>query len=92
MSKRILVKEAAFIDFLKSFFKAKADGKENQWIDSVKSKNQKLGQVWQDYDNAIDKQWNTFHKILKSRGIDTSHEEEFMKKYGIKVDPNKSSI
>jgi hypothetical protein len=92
MSKRILVKEAAFIDFLKSFFKAKSDGKETQWIDSVKNKNQKLGQVWQDYDTAIDKQWNTFHKILKSRGIDTKDTEEFMKKYGIKVDPNKSSI
>jgi uncharacterized protein (TIGR02145 family) len=81
-----------FWDYLKIFLKAKKEGKEEQFIGSIKNVNSELGQVWQDYNNALDKQWNTFHDILKRRGLDTANEEEFMKKYGIKVDSTKSSL
>jgi predicted transcriptional regulator len=90
MRKKVLVKEAGFLKFLSSFFKAKADGKEEQWINAVKKQNKELGDTWQQYDDAIDQKWNTFYKILKARNADTSDIEKIMKSRGVKVETKKT--
>jgi len=90
MPKRILVRESSFINFLKSFFKAKSDGKEDQWINSVKKQDANLGKVWQDYNDSVDQKWNTIYNVMKKRGIDTSDIENDMKKRGVSVDSKKS--
>ena len=91
MSKRILVKESSFINFLKSFFKAKSDGKEDQWINSVKKQDANLGQVWQKYNDSVNRTWNTMYAVMKKRGIDTTDIENDMKNKGVNIDSKKSS-
>lgn len=57
MSKRILVKEAGFIDFIKSFFNAKSQGKENKYIQTIRNYDPDLADAWarwdRDADNAL---------------------------------------
>jgi hypothetical protein len=86
MSKRILVKEAGLMNFFKSFFKAKADNKESEWLKRLKKADPKLGDIWSDYDKALTKSMQTQKDILKRRGLDTSDIDDYVKKYGIKID------
>ena len=86
MSKRILVKEAGLIDFFKSFFKAKADNKESQWLAKLRKADPDLADIWSDYDKSLSKSMQTQRDILKRRGLDTSHIDTIIKKYGLKVD------
>lgn len=84
MSKRILVKEEGLMDFFKSFFSAKSKGNESEWLQRLRKKNDKLADAWTDYDDALSKSMNTQKKVLQSMGIDTSHIDNYLKKYGIK--------
>ena len=84
MSKRILVKEAGLIDFFKSFFKAKSQGTESEWLQKLKKADPKLGDIWADYDDALSNSMATQYKVLKSSGLDTSRIEKYIKKHGIK--------
>ena len=90
MRKRILIKESSFVDFLKSFFKAKVDGTEDKWLNSVKKKDSELGRVWQNYNDAVDQKWNTIYSVMKKRGIDTTSVIKHMKDRGVKIDSTKS--
>lgn len=86
MRKKILVKEAGIIDFIKSFFKAKSKNKESEWITSLRKKDEKLADIWVQYDQNLQVSMNNLMKRLKSRGLDTSYVEDYMKKYGIPKD------
>jgi hypothetical protein len=86
MSKRILVREAGLLDFFKSFFQAKADNKESQWLSKLRKADPDLADIWSDYDKAMNKSVITQINILKRRGLDTSHLDAIVKKYGLKVD------
>ena len=48
MSKRILVKEAGLMDFFKSFFQAKVDNKESQWLSKLRKADPDLADIWSD--------------------------------------------
>lgn len=63
MRKRILVKEAGFMDFIKSFFKAKSQGKEKQYIASMRKVNPDLADAWADWDTKAD---NLLHIVKKN--------------------------
>jgi len=84
MSKRILIKEAGLMDFFKSFFKAKADGKESEWLQRLRKVDPKMADVWTDYDDTLSAATRQQKKDLESLGIDTSHIDQYIKKYGIK--------
>jgi hypothetical protein len=84
MSKKILVKESGFIEFIKSFFKAKSKGTESEWLQKLRKVDPKLADIWSSYDDTVSKGIATQMRVLKSRGLDTSHLEDFIKKYGIK--------
>lgn len=86
MSKRILVKEAGLMKFFKSFFNAKADNKESQWLAKLRKADPKLGDIWTDYDKALTRQMINQRDILKRRGLDSSNVDAIIKKYGLKVD------
>jgi hypothetical protein len=79
MSKRILVKEAGIADFFKSFFKAKLDNKESQWLSKLRKADPKLADIWTDYDIAMNKSMQVQRDILKRRGLDTSKIDDFLK-------------
>lgn len=84
MSKRMLVKESGLINFFKSFFKAKADGKESEWLQRLRKVDPKMADVWTDYDDTLSAATRQQKKDLESLGIDTSHIDQYIKKYGIK--------
>ena len=83
-------KEKNFLDFQKSFLEAQKEGKEDQWINSVKKQDANLGKVWQGYNDAIDQKWNTIYSVMKKRGIDTTDYEKAMKNRGVNIDNCKS--
>jgi hypothetical protein len=84
MRKKILVKEAGLIDFFKSFFRAKAKGNESEWLQRLRKANPELADVWVDYDDKLSKQmWNQ-KRNLEKLGIDASHVDAIIKKYGLK--------
>ena len=62
MRKRILVKEAGLIDFIKSFFTAKSQGKEKSYIASMRKVNPDLADAWADWDEKADNLLNTVKK------------------------------
>jgi hypothetical protein len=86
MRKKILVKEAGLMDFFKSFFKAKADNKESQWLSKLRKADPDLADVWSDYDRAVTKNMINQKRNLEKLGIDASHIDAIIKKYGLKVD------
>ena len=77
MSKRILVKEAGFIDFIKSFFNAKSQGKENKYIQTIRDYDPDLADAWarwdRDANNAlliVKKHYLESGKLDKAKEID----------------------
>jgi hypothetical protein len=84
MRKKILVKEAGLIDFFKSFFSAKAKGKESEWLKRLRRANPELADTWIEYDDALSRQmWNQ-KRNLEKLGIDASHIDKMIAKYGLK--------
>jgi hypothetical protein len=63
MRKKMLVKEAGFIDFIKSFFGAKSKGKEREWISSLRKVNPDLADSWKRWDDSIDHSLKNMRKI-----------------------------
>jgi hypothetical protein len=80
MSKRrILVKEAGLMNFFKSFFNAKANNKESEWLTKLRKADPDLADIWSDYDKSMNKSMQTQRDILKRRGLDTSKIDDFLK-------------
>ena len=84
MRKKILVKEAGIIDFFKSFFSAKSKGTESDWLKRLRKANPKLADVWTDYDNSVSKSMYQQKRDLEGLGLDASHIDTIIKKYGLK--------
>lgn len=85
MSKKIVVKEAALGKFLQSFFTAKADNKSDDWMDRLEKASPEVAKLWSNLDKTIDANIINQYRILKSKGIDTSHLDDMVKKYNIKL-------
>jgi hypothetical protein len=84
MRKKILVKEAGIIDFFKSFFSAKSKGTESDWLKRLRKANPKLADVWTSYDDKLSKSMWQQKRDLEALGLDASHVDAYIKKYGIK--------
>ena len=84
MRKKILVKEVGLVDFFKSFFQAKADGRESQWLQKLRKADPDLADIWSDYDDKLSKSMQQQKRDLQSLGLDTSHIDAMIKKYGLK--------
>jgi hypothetical protein len=87
MSKRrILVKEAGLMNFFKSFFNAKANNTESEWLARLRKADPDLADTWSDYDKALTRSMVNQKRNLEKLGIDSSHIDTIIKKYGLKVD------
>jgi len=84
MRKKILVKEAGIIDFFKSFFSAKSKGTESDWLKRLRKANPELADVWADYDDSLSKSMYRQKRTLEDLGLDASHIDTIIKKYGLK--------
>ena len=85
MSKKILVKEGSLGKFLQSFFLAKANGKDNEFINKVDKVSPKVAAMWDDLNNTIDNDIAKQYRFLKSRGFDTSALDDYIKSNNITV-------
>jgi hypothetical protein len=84
MPKKILVREAGLIDFFKSFFNAKANGRESEWLQRLRKADPDLADTWSDFDDSVSKSMYQQKRDLQSLGLDTSHIDKIIKKYGLK--------
>ena len=84
MPKKILVKEAGLIDFFKSFFNAKAQGKESEWLQRLRKADPDLADIWKDYDDKLSISMRNQQAMLKRYGADTTNVDNIIKKYGLK--------
>lgn len=82
--RKILVKEAGLVDFFKSFFSAKSKGKESEWLQRLRKVDPKLADIWADYDDAVSNSMAVQKRSLERLGLDTSHIDKVIKKYGLK--------
>lgn len=84
MRKKILVREAGLMDFFKSFFQAKADGRESQWLQRLRKADPDLADIWKDYDDKLSTSMRNQQAMLKRYGADTTGVDNIIKKYGLK--------
>jgi len=68
MRKKILVREASFIDFVKSFFKAKSQGRESKAIATIKKYDKDLGDAWEKWNTSSDDLLMTVKKYYEKIG------------------------
>ena len=85
MSKKILVKEAALGKFLQSFFIAKANGKDDEFINKLDKISPKVAAMWDDLNNTINTDIAKQYRYLKSKGFDTSALDAYIKSNNITV-------
>jgi hypothetical protein len=83
MSKKILVKESSFLDFLKSFFRAKSQGKEAKYIQTIRKYDPNLADKWSKFDSAANKHLELLRQYWLDKGdTKTAKEiEDLMTKY-----------
>jgi hypothetical protein len=84
MARKILVRESGITNFFKSFFKAKADNKESEWLQKLRKADPELADVWVDYDKSLSNSMRVQKAAMDKLGLDSSHIDDFTKKYGIK--------
>ena len=84
MPKKILVREAGLIDFFKSFFNAKVNGRESEWLQRLRKADPDLADTWSDFDDSVSKSMYQQKRDLQSLGLDASHIDKIIKKYGLK--------
>ena len=70
--------------FFKSFFKAKADNKESEWIQKLRKADPELADIWAKYDKTLSNSMRVQKAAMDDLGLDSSHIDAFTKKYGIK--------
>lgn len=85
MSKKILIKEASLGKFLQSFFLAKANGKDDEFINKVDKVSPKVAAMWDDLNKTIDNDIAKQYRYLKSKGFDTSALDDYIKSNNITV-------
>jgi hypothetical protein len=68
MSKKILVKEAGFIEFIKSFFNAKSKGKEQKFINTIRKYDPDLADNWSKWNDSADRYLLTMKKYWEDKG------------------------
>jgi len=83
MRKKILVKEAGFIEFVRSFFKAKSGGNEKEYIQKLRKASPDLADAWSDWDQKADDMLLTIKKnYLKKGKLDKAKEiDDIIAKY-----------
>jgi hypothetical protein len=69
---KLLIERNLFQKLLDTFFKAKADGKEDKFKDALKKQSPELGDAFDDYDAQLLKNAERVRKSLQASGMDTS--------------------
>jgi hypothetical protein len=71
MSKKIRLNEIGFLKrMVNSFLSAKADDKEDSWIDTLKKHDDELASIFGDFNDRVDKQYKDTITRLNRKGYD----------------------
>lgn len=86
MSKgKLLIEKNLLQRLIDTFFQAKAQGKEDQYISKIQHKNPKVASAFKKMDDADIKSKLALKKALQDAGIDTSKVDTFLNTYYEKV-------
>ena len=69
-------------DYVKRIYKA--EGNESEWLGRLRKANSKLADIWVDYDDKLSKSMWQQKRSLEKLGLDASHVDAMIKKYGLK--------
>ena len=69
---KLLIEANIFQKLIDTFFKAKADGKEEKFKDALKKQSPELGNAFDDYDAQLLKNAERVRKTMQANGVDTS--------------------
>lgn len=77
----ILVEKNVFQKLLGYFLKAKANGKEKEFISKIQHKDPKVGAAFSKFDDIIVDRYKSVSQFMKDSGVDTEELDDLMKKY-----------
>jgi hypothetical protein len=69
---KLLIEKNVFQKLLDTFFKAKADGKEDKFKDALKKQSPELGNAFDEYDAQLLKNADRVKQMMVNKGMDTS--------------------
>ena len=81
MSKKILVEANILSKMFGAFFKAKENGRGDEFKDNLRKQNAELGKVWDKYDSDMEKTLLTTKRMLIANKLDTTEIDDLLKKY-----------
>ena len=81
MPKNRLVEITLFDKLFKTFLKSKIDNKESQFIDRLRKKDPELANIYSDWNEKLNASMMKQKSVLQKLGKDTSHIDDFIKKY-----------
>lgn len=81
MSKRMIVEVNLLSKLFGAFFKAKEAGKEDEFKDTLRSKDAELGKVWDKWDSDMEKTLLATKRALQVHKMDTKKIDNLLAKY-----------
>lgn len=81
MPKQRLVEINLFDKLFKSFLKSKVDNKESEFISKLRKKDPELANIYSDWNDKMNASIMKSKSVLQKLGKDTSHLDDFIKKY-----------
>ncbi len=79
---KLLVERNIFQKLLDTFFKAKADGKEDKFKNGLKKQSPDLGHWFDEYDAQLVKNAENMRQIAIRNGLDTTEVDNYLRQYG----------
>ena len=82
---KLLIEVNLFQRLLDTFFKAKADGKEDQFISKLQHQDSEVGNAFNDLNQTMINNTVRLRQIAKRNGLSTTELDNYLKKYGDKI-------
>jgi len=82
---KLLIEKNLFQKLIDTFFKAKADGKEDQFISKLKNQDTEVGRAFDDLNQTTINNMVKLKKSLEKLNMDTTDVDAYLKKFADKV-------
>lgn len=82
---KLLIEANIFQKLINTFFKAKADGKEDQFISKLKHADTEVGNAFDDLNQSMINNMVKLKKSLEKQGMDTTEIDNYLKTFANKL-------
>ena len=82
---KLLIEVNLFQKLINTFFKAKADGKEDLFISKLKNQDTEVGRAFDDLNQTTINNMVKLKKSLEKLNMDTTDVDDYLKKFANKV-------